>query len=115
MTNVLFLGISKSPAQLQKLIRTRLLKRLKQGMIEEVKKLRQNGVSWKRLEDFGLEYRWLAKFLQKKISREEMVERLQKDIEHFAKRQMTWFKRDRRIRWVKNPKQAENLLKNFIA
>lgn len=113
--NLLFLGIKKSPEELARRIKIRLEKRLKQGMIKEVERLREQGISWKRLESFGLEYRWLARFLQNKISREEMIERLQKDIGHFAKRQMTWFKRDPRIRWVENSKQAENLLKKFIA
>lgn len=110
----LFIGIKKSPAELTRRIKIRLEKRLSQGMIKEVKNLRQQGVSWKRLEDFGLEYRWLARFLQNKISREEMVERLQKDIEHFAKRQMTWFKRNKRIRWVENYEQAEKLAEKHL-
>ena len=113
-TNALFLGISKSPADLQKLIHRRLLARLDQGMIEEIKKLHSDGVSWKRLEEFGLEYRWIALFLQNKISRDEMISRLQKDIEHFAKRQMTWFKRDVRIHWIKNYKEAEKLARKYL-
>ncbi len=111
---VLMLGIKKDFQTLKKLIKGRLLKRLKKGMIAEVKRLKKSGVSWKRLEDFGLEYRWITKFLQKKISFLEMKEELQKDIEHFAKRQMTWFKRDQKIRWVKNYKEAEKLVKKFL-
>jgi len=111
---VLMLGIKKDFQTLKKLIKGRLLKRLKKGMIAEVKRLKKSGVSWKRLEDFGLEYRWITKFLQKKISFLEMKEELQKDIEHFAKRQMNWFKRDQKIRWVKNYKEAEKLVKKFL-
>jgi len=43
-----------------------------------------------------------------------MILKLQKDIEHFAKRQMTWFKKDKRIYWVKNKKEAEKLTKDFL-
>jgi len=111
---VLMLGIKKDFQTLKKLIKGRLLKRLKKGMIAEVKRLKKSGVSWKRLEDFGLEYRWITKFLQKKISFLEMKKELQKDIEHFAKRQMNWFKRDQKIRWVKNYKEAEKLVKKFL-
>jgi len=80
-------------------------------MIAEVKNLHsppagRSGVSWKRLEEFGLEYRYIALYLQNKISKENMIERLQKEIEHYAKRQMTWFKRDPRIHWVTNLKAA---------
>jgi len=74
-------------------------------MIQEIKKLHKNGVSWKRLEELGLEYRFVAQYLQEKIEYNEMVEKLQKEIEHFAKRQMTWFKRDNTIHWIENKKQ----------
>jgi len=125
---VLIIGIKKSLPELKKLISQRLLKRLKQGMVVEVKNLKRSGLSWKRLEEFGLEYRWLARYLQNKISYREMIEGLQKDIEHFAKRQLTWFtrqnfaeqnlggfKKDRRIQWVKNHKEAEELIKEFLS
>lgn len=110
---VLMIGIKKPFKELKKMIERRLLKRLRQGMIAEVKKLHKNGVSWKRFEEFGLEYRYIALYLQKKISYEEMVNLIQKESEHFAKRQMTWFRRDNRIRWVKNHKEAEKLVKEF--
>jgi len=103
-SEVLILGVKKNKKELEKLIEKRLLKRLKIGMIAEVKKLHNpsadGGVSWKRLEEFGLEYRYIAQFLQNKITREEMIERIQKESEHYAKRQMTWFKRDPRIHWI---------------
>lgn len=111
---VLFLGIKKSQEKLEKLIKKRLLKRLKQGMVEEIKKLKRCGLSWKKLDDFGLEYRYVSKCLQGKLSKEEMIERLQKEIEHYAKRQMTWFKRDKRIRWINSYKETENLIKEFL-
>jgi len=111
-SDVLFIGINKP--NLKDLIGNRLLKRLRQGMVAEVKKLHASGVSWKRLEEFGLEYRYIAYFLQNKMGKEEMIEKLQKEIEHYAKRQMTWFKRDKRIHWIKNEKQAQNLIKKFL-
>jgi len=110
----LFLGIQIPRPKLARRIKSRLEKRLKHGMIAEVRKLRSQGLSWKRLDSFGLEYRWLAKYLQKTISYDEMVKRLQKDIEHYAKRQMTWFQRDPRIHWIKNERQATSIVKKFL-
>jgi len=110
----LFLGVKRDLKELKKLIETRLLKRLDEGMVDEIKKLHKAGVSWKRLEEFGLEYRYVAQYLQDKLSYEEMVPRLQKEIEHYAKKQIVWFKRDKRIKWVKNPKQAEKLIRTFL-
>ena len=112
--DVLMIGIKRDKKELKERIRKRLLKRLKQGMIEEVKKLKESGLSWKRLEEFGLEYRYIAYYLQGRLSYKEMVEQLQKAIEDFAKRQMTWFKRDKRIHWIKNFKEAKKLTREFL-
>ena len=112
---VLIIGIKKSSEELKKLIQKRLLKRLQPPkMIDEVKKLKKSRLSWKRLEEFGLEYRYIAQYLQKKINYQEMMEKIQKESEKFVKRQMTWFKRDKRIKWVENYEEAEILLKKFL-
>ncbi len=124
--DILIIGIKKEKSELNKLIKIRLLKRLEQGMVNEVKKLKASGLSWNRLEEFGLEYRYIALYLQGKLKYQEMVEKLQKEIEHCAKRQITWFKRhpapetsfryeaSKRIHWVKNYKETNPLLTKFI-
>ena len=66
-----------------------------------IKKLHQKGLSWKKLEAFGLEYRYVAQFLQSKISKAEMTAKIEIESWHYAKRQLTWFKRDKRIKWLK--------------
>ena len=112
----LLIGIKISNEELKKKIKKRLIVRLeKQKMVEEVRKLHyQNKISWKRLEEFGLEYRFISRYLEGKIGYKEMVEQLQKAIEHFSRHQMTWFKRDKRIKWIKNQREAENLIKHFL-
>ena len=112
--SVLIIGIKKTPEELKKLIAGRLRARLNMGMVAEVKKLHQGGISWKRLEEFGLEYRFIAQYLQKKLSYDEMLQLVQKESEHFAKRQETWFKRDKRINWIKKQPEAVKLIKNFL-
>ncbi len=111
---VLKIGVKKSTEELKKLINKRLLKRLRQGMISEVKKLHQSGVSWQKLDDLGLEYRYVARYLQKLITKKEMIELLCEEIYRYAKRQMTWFKKDKKIIWIKNFKEAEILIKVFF-
>jgi len=97
-------GIFWERAELKKRISTRLRQRLAEGMIEEVSRLHDEGVSWERLERFGLEYRFIARYLQKKMTREEMAAGLQTAIGQFAKRQMTWFRRMEKkgvsIEWI---------------
>jgi tRNA dimethylallyltransferase len=123
----LIIGLTWPRETLAKRIRQRLLERLKKrDMVGEVKRLHEQGISWRRLEDFGLEYKFIAQYLQKKIEYGEMVEKLYRAIKQFAKRQMTWLKRwerpfDRtqgrqgaKIYWVKEEKEAEELVKKFI-
>lgn len=111
---VLKIGIKKPKKELKKLIEKRLMERIKLGMIEEVKKLHQQGVSWRRLFNFGLEYRWISLYLQKKISYQEMLENLKRASWQYARRQMIWFKKDKQICWIRSQKEAEKLIKNFL-
>jgi len=112
--NVLMLGIKRGELELEKRIKERLEKRFKQGMIKEVERLKRSGLSWKHIEEFGLEYKFTAYYLQNKMEYNEMVERLQKATENYAKRQMTWFKRDKSIYWLKDKKTAEQLTEKFL-
>ncbi len=99
----LFIGINPDLEKLRARIQTRLIDRINtQGMIEEARALHDGGLSWKRMEELGLEYRHLALFLQEKSSREEMIGRLGFEIWHYAKRQLAWFKRNKRIQWFES-------------
>lgn len=96
----LFIGINPDAETLRTKIQSRLIDRIeKQGMVEEARTLQAGGLSWKRMEELGLEYRYLALFLQQKITHEQMIERLGFEIWHYAKRQLAWFKRNKRIQW----------------
>lgn len=108
--DALWIGLAVPTEELKKRIATRLSARIKGGMVAEVKKLRQQGLTWKRLDNFGLEYRYLSKYLQGKISREERVRKLKTEIWRYAKRQMTWFKRKKEIKWF-NPTEKQEIEK----
>lgn len=112
---ILILGVKKSEKDLKKLILKRTKKRLKAGMVAETMRLRKSGLSWKKLESFGLEYRQTALFLQKKISRGQMVNNINKEDWQYAKRQMTWFSRDSRAVWLTKPGRANALVKHFLS
>jgi tRNA dimethylallyltransferase len=111
---ILRIGLNPAKDILKKKIGARLAERLRQGMIAEVKKLRARGVSFKRLDGFGLEYRFIARHLQGKIGKEEMVRELEKAIWRYAKRQMTWFKKDRDIVWISAPRIPTTTIERFL-
>ncbi|MFA6551320.1 MAG: tRNA (adenosine(37)-N6)-dimethylallyltransferase MiaA [Patescibacteria group bacterium] len=115
----LILGMDFPRAEINQRIDKRLIDRIEhEGMITEIEKLHQAGVSWKRLESFGLEYKFVSRYLQKKLSKPEMIEKLAIAIHQFAKRQMTWFRRwerqGRKIKWIKKYEEANLLIKTWV-
>lgn len=110
----LFIGIAKNQDVLKKLVEVRLEKRIKMGMLTEIKRLHAQGVSWKRLESFGLEYRYGAFFLQNKIDKKTFMRELTKQILDYSKRQMTWFRPDMRIQWIATNREATKLVQQFL-
>ncbi|HXK39712.1 MAG TPA: tRNA (adenosine(37)-N6)-dimethylallyltransferase MiaA, partial [Candidatus Paceibacterota bacterium] len=115
--DALFIGLALPPDTLKRKIRARLVKRMKQGMVAEARCLHHTGLSYKRMRELGLEYRYLADLLQGVIIKEEFVERLSTAIWQYARRQMTWFRRNKDIRWfsLADTKKIEREVRAFLA
>jgi len=92
-------GIEIEKSTLEENIVKRLDERLKLGMLDEVRALVKTGLTYERLEELGIEYKYLGRFLQKIITEDEMREEITNKSKQFAKRQMTWLKRDKSILW----------------
>ncbi len=110
----LWIGINLPLLELHTKIQNRLEKRINQGMITEVQNLHDKGVSWERMEELGLEYRYIARQIQGTITLEKMREKLVTEINQYAKRQMTWFRRNKLIRWFA-PTDVEAIEKEVAA
>ncbi|MBQ9252357.1 MAG: tRNA (adenosine(37)-N6)-dimethylallyltransferase MiaA [Clostridia bacterium] len=93
-------GVTWPREILKQRIDERLERRLQQGMVEEVQAMLAEGVSEEFLTKLGLEYKYLTWYLTGKMGYEQMVEELGNAIKRFAKRQMTWFRKDPRIIWL---------------
>ncbi len=100
------IGLDISDEVLKKKIQTRILARIKKGMITEAKRLHTKGLSFKRMRELGLEYGYLADLLEEKIELKEFIERLEVSIFQYVKRQRAWFRRDQRIEWFDPSKKA---------
>lgn len=125
--NPIFIGLDLPDKILKKRIAIRLKRRMasppssegRVNMLSEVACLHKEGVSYRKLEKFGLEYRNCALYLQKKITLEKMCENINVESLQYVKRQRTWFHRNPRITWL-NPlkksdiKKAEKLVREFI-
>ena len=112
------LGVTWDRETLKRRIDDRLERRLRDGMVEEVRALLDAGVSREFLMKLGLEYRYLTRYLNGEMGYEQMVLELGNAIKKFAKRQMTWFRREENLHWLDmaaDPEaQAAALIEAFL-
>ncbi len=115
---VLKLGVTWPREILKQRIDERLERRLDQGMIDEVKGLMVGGVSTEFLTKLGLEYRYITEYLLGQWTYDQMLDELARAIKRFAKRQMTWFRKEENLHWLDmsaDPaKQAAELIDAFL-
>jgi len=120
INNFLVIGIKQERQNNRNLIKKRLIQRIEDGLIEEVKGLINNGLDASRLDYFGLEYKFVGLYLKNELTKEDLVEKLHIAICQFAKRQTSWFKRMEKrgvnIHWVSpyDKDTIKSLIKNAI-
>ncbi len=114
--NAFTLGIHIEKEDLHKNIHTRLVERIDAGMIDEVVALHKNGLSYERMTELGIEYQYISEYLQDKISKDEMCSLIETKSWQYAKRQMTWLKRNENIQWVKKDagERIEEMVRGFL-
>lgn len=108
------IGVSVPKEKLHAKIKKRLDGRWRDGMVEEVERLHKEGLGWKKIQAFGLGYFWIPEYLQEKITLEELYEKVYLAEKNYAKRQMTWFAKDKRILWLEEYQDMEKEVKSFI-
>jgi len=116
--DVLQIALMPSKEIIRPLVETRLDVRIEQGMIDETRRLIDDGISVEWLKSLGLEYFWNIEFIQGKITLDEYRENLATKIMQFAKRQRTWFKREKNTHFLTEPEsfyeETIKLIKRFL-
>lgn len=114
--NILKIGLSAPREILYRKIDNRIVGRINQGMIEEAEALYKAGLSLKRMKQLGLEYGVLADYLEGQIKdREQLIKVLQGKIHGYARRQITWFKKEKNIFWFDTTrKQSATQIENMV-
>ncbi len=114
--DILKIGLTSDKESLDKRIAERVESRILLGMIEEAERLHRNGLSILRMKELGLEYGVLSDLLEGRISREEFSKVLKTKIYQYAKRQMTWFKKEKEVCWfdINSSNFLENLEKVVV-
>ncbi len=100
----LVVGVQFDRQTRRKRITSRLRQRLREGMLDEVQRLLDSGLTPEQLTYYGLEYKFMTQHLTGELTYQEMFDGLNVAIHQFAKRQMTWFRRMEKqgieIRWL---------------
>jgi len=106
-------------SELRQRITERLKVRLRDGMVDEVRRLLEGGLQPAQLRFYGLEYRHVTDYLTGDLTHEEMFQKLNTAIHQFAKRQMTWFRRMERkghtIHWIDGHLPLEDKMQTVIS
>jgi len=118
--NYCIIGISPERELVRKRITNRLKFRLNNGLIEEVESLLTEGLARERLDYFGLEYKFIGRYLDGSLNKNDMFQKLNTSIHQFSKRQMTFFrrmeKRGIKINWITNAEidSAQKILSTYF-
>lgn len=112
--NSVQIGLITPDIILKERIYLRLISRIKAGMLNEAKKLHNQGLSWRRMDNLGLEYRYMAKYLNGQITKEQMINELNSKIWQYARRQKTWFRRNKSIKWYQVGPQTNQKIINYL-
>lgn len=117
--STIIFGIKFERSTVKERITYRLKQRLREGMIDEVDGLLKSGIPYETLEYYGLEYKFITKFLNKELSYNQMVEKLNIAIHQFSKRQMTWFRKMERqgaeINWIDGALSIEDKIDKALS
>lgn len=111
--DALKIGVGVPPDKLKKRIYKRVDLMIKKGMTKEVKNLLIKYTS-KPIAFDAIGYREIIDYFKGKINFEEAANLIKTNTWRFAKRQLTWFRKDKNIRWISSEKEAEKLIKNFL-
>lgn len=112
--NTLQIGVLWNREKLYERINERIDNMVKNGLIDEINYLLKKGYGWNLNSMNGIGYRQFKDYIEGKEKLEDAVEKLKRDTRRYAKRQLTWFKRDKRIKWFDNFADAEKEIKKFL-
>jgi len=113
--DVLKIGLGKNREEIKRRITARVRRMDIPALVKETKRLIKKKYDFNCPALSALGYKDVRDFINKKIAQEELLRKLIKLHTNYAKRQMTWFKRDKKIRWIKTPRQAEKLIREFLS
>ena len=114
--DVLKIGLMAPRRILYERINEQVVEWVKNGIVDEVKRIIREGVTKQRIKNLGLEYVVVVEYLEKKISLDQMIEKMQSKVRQYAKRQITWFKKEKNVSWFDiSNKNYVDKVENLVA
>lgn len=114
-SNVLMIGIGHDATTLRERVAEARKERFEHGVLREMNNLNKTRkLPWKVIESHGIDYRYLAPVVRGEKKIEDVLPELDKALWDYAKRQLTWFRKDKRIHWVKNVAEARALVASHL-
>jgi len=110
----LVLVISRPRKELYQRIDQRIDQRISKGMVKEIRNLHSQGLSWPKMERFGLEYRYLSRYLRGQLAKDAAIEELKYQTHRYARQQLSWWRKDKQVIWIENEEEVEKLIKEFL-
>lgn len=109
--NLIFIGLNMDRERLYERINSRVDKMIELGLVDEVRSLLDKGLDKNSQSLKAIGYKEVISYLEGEIEYSEMIDLIKKNSRHYAKRQLTWFRRDGRIKWF--DKESDNLLEEI--
>jgi tRNA dimethylallyltransferase len=112
--DALQIGIDVSRGELDKRIDARVDQMIKMGLVKEIELLLKQKYSWELPSMSNVGYGQFQGYFENQCTLDEAIERLKRDTRRYARRQISWFKRDKRIKWLRNYEEAEGVVQEFL-
>lgn len=109
--NLIFIGLNMDRERLYERINSRVDKMIELGLVGEVRSLLDQGLDKNSQSLKAIGYKEVISYLEREIEYSEMIDLIKKNSRHYAKRQLTWFRRDGRIKWF--DRESDNLLEEI--
>lgn len=114
MFNVLQIGVEVPRDVLHERIHTRVDKMIERGLVQEIEGLLKQRYSWDLPSMSGIGYKQFKKYFEDNATLEEAAQSLKRDTRRYARRQLTWFRKDNRIQWFTGYEDAEKAALDFL-
>jgi len=110
----LLIAIKRTPEVLKERMNKAVEQYIEEGWLDEIRRVKKQGVTWDAPAMTSIGYRELGGYVRGETTLEQAIQKTKEATWQYAKRQLTWFKRDQRIHWVQTVEEADELVQKWL-